>query len=151
MAKNLIIVESPAKARTISKFVGKDYKVAASMGHIRDLPEREMGFDTANFEPTYVVPQDKRKVIQELKKSIEKDTTVYLATDEDREDESISWHLISALKLDKHPVKRIVFHEITKSAILHALENPRHVDQHLVDAQQARRILGRVCCALARC
>ena len=143
MAKNLIIVESPAKARTISKFVGKDYAVAASMGHVRDLPARELGFDTTSFDPEYVVPQDKRKVIQNLKKSIEKDTTIYLATDEDREGESISWHLISALGLKKQPIKRIVFHEITKQAILNALANPRDVDQHLVDAQQARRIVDR--------
>jgi DNA topoisomerase-1 len=143
MAKNLIIVESPAKARTISKFVGKDYQVEASMGHVRDLPSRELGFDTENFDPRYEVSQDKRKVIQNLKKSLDKDTTVYLATDEDREGESISWHLIHALGLKKQPIKRIVFHEITKSAILHALENPRELDQHLVDAQQARRILDR--------
>ncbi len=143
MAKNLIIVESPAKARTISRFVGKDYKVAASMGHVRDLPARELGFDVESFDPKYVVSQDKRSVIQALKKDIEKDTTVYLATDEDREGESISWHLISALKLKSQPIKRIVFHEITQSAILHALENPRELDQNLVDAQQARRILDR--------
>ncbi len=143
MAKNLIIVESPAKARTISRFVGKDYKVAASMGHVRDLPARELGFDVESFDPKYVVSQDKRSVIQALKKDIEKDTTVYLATDEDREGESISWHLISALKLKNQSIKRIVFHEITRSAILHALENPRELDQNLVDAQQARRILDR--------
>ena len=143
MAKNLIIVESPAKARTISRFVGKDYKVAASMGHVRDLPARELGFDVESFDPKYVVSQDKRSVIQALKKDIEKDTTVYLATDEDREGESISWHLISALKLKSQSIKRIVFHEITRSAILHALENPRELDQNLVDAQQARRILDR--------
>jgi DNA topoisomerase I len=143
MAKNLIIVESPAKARTISKFVGKDYQVEASMGHVRDLPSRELGFDTENFDPSYEVSTDKKKVIANLKKSVGKDTTVYLATDEDREGESISWHLIQALGLKKQPIKRIVFHEITKSAILHALENPRELDQHLVDAQQARRILDR--------
>ena len=143
MAKNLIIVESPAKARTISRFVGKDYKVAASMGHVRDLPARELGFDVESFDPKYVVSQDKRSVIQELKKDIKQDTTVYLATDEDREGESISWHLISALGLKNQPIKRIVFHEITQSAILHALENPRELDQNLVDAQQARRILDR--------
>ena len=143
MAKNLIIVESPAKARTISRFVGKDYKVAASMGHVRDLPARELGFDVESFDPKYVVSQDKRSVIQALKKDIKKDTTVYLATDEDREGESISWHLISALRLKNQPIKRIVFHEITRSAILHALENPRELDQNLVDAQQARRILDR--------
>lgn len=143
MAKNLIIVESPAKARTISRFVGKDYKVAASMGHVRDLPARELGFDVESFDPKYVVSQDKRGVIQALKKDIGKDTTVYLATDEDREGESISWHLISALGLKTQPIKRIVFHEITRAAILHALENPRELDQNLVNAQQARRILDR--------
>lgn len=143
MAKNLIIVESPAKARTISRFVGKDYKVAASMGHVRDLPARELGFDVESFDPKYVVSQDKRSVIQALKKDIKKDTTVYLATDEDREGESISWHLIFALGLKNQSIKRIVFHEITRSAILHALENPRELDQNLVDAQQARRILDR--------
>lgn len=143
MAKNLIIVESPAKARTISRFVGKDYKVAASMGHVRDLPARDLGFDAESFDPQYEVSQDKRKVIQALKKEIGRDTTVYLATDEDREGESISWHLIAALGLKNQPIKRIVFHEITRAAILHALANPRALDQNLVDAQQARRILDR--------
>ena len=143
MAKNLIIVESPAKARTISRFVGKDYKVAASMGHVRDLPARDLGFDAESFDPQYEVSQDKRKVIQALKREIGSDTTVYLATDEDREGESISWHLIAALGLKNQPIKRIVFHEITRSAILHALANPRALDQNLVDAQQARRILDR--------
>ena len=113
------------------------------MGHVRDLPARELGFDVESFDPKYVVSQDKRSVIQALKKDIKKDTTVYLATDEDREGESISWHLISALRLKNQPIKRIVFHEITRSAILHALENPRELDQNLVDAQQARRILDR--------
>lgn len=144
MAKNLIIVESPAKARTIGNFVGKDFKVVASMGHIRDLPSKELGFDPEkDFEPNYEVPTDKKKVIRELRKEIDKDTTVYLATDEDREGESISWHLISALKLKTQPIHRIVFHEITKRAIEEALANPREVDQSLVDAQQARRILDR--------
>ncbi len=144
MAKNLIIVESPAKARTIGNFVGKDFKVVASMGHIRDLPSKELGFDPeADFAPNYEVPTDKKKVIRELRKDIDKDTTVYLATDEDREGESISWHLISALKLKNQTIHRIVFHEITKRAIEEALANPREVDQALVDAQQARRILDR--------
>jgi DNA topoisomerase-1 len=144
MAKNLIIVESPAKARTITNFVGKEYKVVASMGHIRDLPARELGFDPdQDFIPNYEVPDEKRKVIRELKKEINKDTTVYLATDEDREGESISWHLISALKIEKNPIRRIVFHEITKRAIEEALANPRDVDQSLVDAQQARRLIDR--------
>jgi DNA topoisomerase-1 len=144
MAKNLIIVESPAKARTITNFVGKDFKVVASMGHIRDLPSRELGFDPdEDFTPNYEVPTEKKKVIRELKKEINKDTTVYLATDEDREGESISWHLISALNLKNQTIHRIVFHEITKRAIEEALQNPREVDQALVDAQQARRILDR--------
>ena len=142
--KNLVIVESPAKARTISKFLGSDYKVLASMGHVRDLPKSKLGFDPENnFEPQYMVSRDKTKVIAELKKNITKDTTIYLAADEDREGEAIAWHLIPALKITKNPIKRIVFHEITKHAILEALDNPRDVDQHLVDAQQARRILDR--------
>ncbi|MCD4758516.1 MAG: type I DNA topoisomerase [Arcobacteraceae bacterium] len=142
--KNLVIVESPAKARTISKFLGSDYKVMASMGHVRDLPKSKLGFDPDNnFEPQYMISRDKTKVIADLKKQITKDTVIYLAADEDREGEAIAWHLIPALKIQKNPIKRIVFHEITKTAILEALENPRDVDQHLVDAQQARRILDR--------
>ena len=142
--KNLVIVESPAKARTISKFLGSDYKVLASMGHVRDLPKSKLGFDPDNnFEPQYMISRDKTKVIAELKKNINKDTVIYLAADEDREGEAIAWHLIPALKIQKNPIKRIVFHEITKTAIMKALENPREVDQHLVDAQQARRILDR--------
>jgi DNA topoisomerase-1 len=142
--KNLVIVESPAKARTISKFLGSDYKVMASMGHVRDLPKSKLGFDPENnFEPQYMISRDKTKVIADLKKQITKDTVIYLAADEDREGEAIAWHLIPALKIQKNPIKRIVFHEITKKAILEALENPRDVDQHLVDAQQARRILDR--------
>ncbi|MGA1933301.1 type I DNA topoisomerase [Arcobacter sp. YIC-464] len=142
--KNLVIVESPAKAKTISKFLGKDFKVMASMGHVRDLPKSKLGFDPEdNFKPKYLVSADKKKVISDLKKEINKDTTIYLAADEDREGEAIAWHLIPALKIEKNPIKRIVFHEITKDAILKALENPRDVDQNLVDAQQARRILDR--------
>ena len=142
--QNLVIVESPAKARTISKFLGSEYKVMASMGHVRDLPKSKLGFDPDNnFEPQYLVSRDKTKIIAELKKNIKKDTTIYLAADEDREGEAIAWHLIPALKIQKNPIKRIVFHEITKKAILEALETPREVDQHLVDAQQARRILDR--------
>jgi DNA topoisomerase I len=142
--KNLVIVESPAKARTISKFLGSDYTVMASMGHVRDLPKSTLGFDPENnFKPKYQVSKDKSKVIKDLKAQISKDTTIYLAADEDREGEAIAWHLIPALKIEKHPLKRIVFHEITKDAILNALENPREVDQNLVDAQQARRILDR--------
>ena len=142
--KNLVIVESPAKARTIEKFLGKDYTVMASMGHVRDLPKSSLGFDPEdNFKPKYQVSKDKSKVITDLKKHIKKDTVIYLAADEDREGEAIAWHLIPALKIEKNPLKRIVFHEITKDAILKAIENPRDVDQHLVDAQQARRILDR--------
>ncbi|MGJ0355557.1 type I DNA topoisomerase [Aliarcobacter cryaerophilus] len=142
--KNLVIVESPAKAKTISKFLGSDYVVMASMGHVRDLPKSTLGFDPDdNFKPNYQVSADKKKVIVDLKKQISKDTTIYLAADEDREGEAIAWHLIPALKIEKNPIKRIVFHEITKDAILKALQNPRDVDQNLVDAQQARRILDR--------
>jgi DNA topoisomerase-1 len=142
--KNLVIVESPAKAKTISKFLGSDYKVMASMGHVRDLPKSKLGFDPAdNFKPQYLISTDKRKVIADLKKEITKDTIIYLAADEDREGEAIAWHLIPALKVEKNPLKRIVFHEITKGAILEALANPREVNQNLVDAQQARRILDR--------
>ena len=142
--KNLVIVESPAKAKTISKFLGSDYVVMASMGHVRDLPKSSLGFDPDdNFKPNYQVSTDKKKVIADLKKQITKDTTIYLAADEDREGEAIAWHLIPALKIEKNPIKRIVFHEITKDAIIKALENPRDVDQNLVDAQQARRILDR--------
>ncbi len=142
--KNLVIVESPAKAKTISKFLDNSYVVMASMGHVRDLPKSKLGFDpNDNFKPQYLISTDKRKVIADLKKQITKDTVIYLAADEDREGEAIAWHLIPALKIEKNPIKRIVFHEITKDAILKAIENPRTVDQNLVDAQQARRILDR--------
>ncbi|CAM3591573.1 type I DNA topoisomerase [Arcobacter aquimarinus] len=144
LVKNLVIVESPAKAKTISKFLGSDFTVMASMGHVRDLPKSSLGFDPDdNFKPKYMVTADKKKVISDLKKHISKDTTIYLAADEDREGEAIAWHLIPALKIENNPIKRIVFHEITKDAILEALAHPRDVDQHLVDAQQARRILDR--------
>lgn len=145
-AKNLIIVESPAKAKTISKFVGKDFTVRASMGHVRDLPKSKLGVAVEEkFEPTYIIPVDKKKIIKELNSHIDDKTTIWIATDEDREGEAIGWHLLRALKIseDDH-VKRIVFHEITKPAILHALETPRKIDHHLVDAQQARRILDRL-------
>lgn len=146
VAKNLIIVESPAKAKTISKFVGKDFVVRASMGHVRDLPKSKLGVAVEEkFEPTYIVPVDKKKIIKELGSHIGDKTIVWIATDEDREGEAIGWHLLQALKLseDDH-IKRIVFHEITKSAILHAIETPRKIDHHLVDAQQARRVLDRL-------
>jgi len=141
--KSLVIVESPTKGRTIEKFLGKDYKVLASFGHVRDLPKRELGVDVENdFEPKYVIPPKAKKVVSELKKEMTKADNVILATDEDREGESIAWHLQESLKL-KNP-QRIVFHEITKTAIDQALKSPRHIDMNLVDAQQARRILDRI-------
>src|SRR3989339_999369 len=143
MSKNLVIVESPAKAKTISRFLGKDYKVLASVGHVRDLPKSELGVDVENnFTPKYVIPLKARKTISELKKEAKKIKSTILATDEDREGEAIAWHLAQILELDNP--KRIVFHEITKSAIAHAIENPRTIDLNLVNAQQARRILDRI-------
>ncbi|HSX32004.1 MAG TPA: type I DNA topoisomerase [Candidatus Saccharimonadales bacterium] len=144
MSKNLVIVESPAKAKTIEKYLGKDFTVKSSFGHIRDLPKKGLNIDVQNnFEPTYAISPDKTKVVNELKKAA-KDHDVWLASDEDREGEAIAWHLTQALKLDPKKTKRIVFHEITKSAIEHAIENPRLVDLKLVDAQQARRVLDRL-------
>lgn len=144
MAKNLVIVESPAKAKTIEQYLGSDYKVKSSFGHIRDLPKKGLNIDIAkNFEPTYEISEDKTKVVNELKKAA-KGHTVWLASDEDREGEAIAWHLTYALKLDPKTTKRIVFHEITKPAIENAIKNPRTVDQKLVDAQQARRVLDRL-------
>ncbi len=144
MAKNLVIVESPAKAKTIEKFLGKDYSVKSSFGHIRDLPKKGLNIDIENgFKPTYAIPSEKSKVIKELKAAA-KGATVWLASDEDREGEAIAWHLCEALGLDPKQTKRIVFHEITKTAIDHAVANPRTVDMQLVDAQQARRILDRL-------
>jgi DNA topoisomerase-1 len=145
MSKNLIIVESPTKAKTLTKFLGKDYKITSSMGHIRDLPKSKIGVDIENnFEPTYVIPPTKKKIISELKKLASKSDTIYFASDEDREGEAISWHLLTALDVPKEKTKRIAFHEITKDAILEALKNPREIDQNMVDAQQARRILDRL-------
>jgi len=147
MAENLVIVESPAKAKTISKILGKNYVVRASMGHVRDLPKSKMGIDVKHdFEATYMVPMEKKKVIKELKGLMKKDTKLWLATDEDREGEAISWHLLQALEINpkKTEVKRIVFHEITEGAIKAAIKNPRDLDQDLVDAQQARRVLDRL-------
>ena len=144
MTKNLVIVESPAKAKTIEKYLGKDYIVKSSFGHIRDLPKKGLSIDKANdFNPTYEVSPEKKKVVTELKK-LAKGAEVWLATDEDREGEAIAWHLAMALGLDTAKTKRIVFHEITKPAILAAIANPRTVDLHLVDAQQARRVLDRL-------
>jgi len=145
MAKTLVIVESPTKAKTISRFLNGEYKVEASFGHIRDLPTSKMGVDTEHdFEPTYVIPPKAKKKVAELKKLAADAPEVILATDEDREGEAIAWHLLSALKLKESDTKRIAFHEITKTAINEALKNPRKLDLHLVDAQQARRILDRL-------
>lgn len=145
MSKNLVIVESPAKAKTIEGFLGKDYTVKSSFGHIRDLPGKNISIDIENnFEPEYVISDDKKKVVAELKKLSKQAETVWLATDEDREGEAISWHLMEALGLKESDTKRIVFHEITKSAISKAIENPRRLDKNLVDAQQARRVLDRL-------
>lgn len=144
MSKNLVIVESPAKAKTIQKYLGKDYEVKSSFGHIRDLPKKGMGIDLSNFTPEYEVSADKKKLVTELKAAVKKSEMVWLASDEDREGEAIAWHLAEELKLKPENRKRIVFHEITKNAILKAIENPRDIDQNLVNAQQARRVLDRI-------
>src|SRR5512133_829544 len=145
MINNLVIVESPAKAKTIEKFLGKDFTVKSSMGHIRDLSKEDLGIDiNNNFKPRYIVPEDKKKTVSDLRDSAKKAATVWLASDEDREGEAIAWHLSEELKLDRAKTRRIVFHEITKEAILHAVENHRQIDQNLVNAQQARRILDRI-------
>ena len=145
MAKNLVIVESPAKAKTIEKFLGPDFTVASSYGHIADLPSKEIGVDVLNgFKPTYEVSADKKALVSKLKVLAKNADMVWLASDEDREGEAISWHLSEELKLDKKKTKRIVFHEITKTAILKAIENPREIDYNLVNAQQARRVLDRL-------
>ena len=144
MAKNLVIVESPAKAKTIQKYLGKDFEVKSSFGHIRDLPKKGMGINLENFTPDYEISADKKKVVAELKAASKKAETVWLASDEDREGEAIAWHLAQELKLKSENTKRIVFHEITKKAILKAVENPREIDQNLVNAQQARRVLDRI-------
>ncbi len=145
MLKNLVIVESPAKAKTIEKFLGKDFKVMSSYGHIRDLRKKDISIDLDNdFTPVYEIPSDKKDLVKELKKAASQAETVWLASDEDREGEAISWHLFEVLGLKKENTKRIVFHEITKDAILHAIENPRDIDINLVDAQQARRVLDRL-------
>ena len=145
MAKNLVIVESPAKAKTIEKFLGSDFQVESSYGHIADLPSKEIGVDVENkFKPKYEVSPDKKALVKKLKDLSKKADTVWLASDEDREGEAISWHLAEELNLDKKKTKRIVFHEITKSAILKAIDNPREIDYNLVNAQQARRVLDRL-------
>ncbi len=145
MSKNLVIVESPAKAKTIEKFLGKDYRVMSSFGHIRDLKKKELGIDLGgSFKPFYEVPTDKKKLVSELKKAAAESEIIWLASDEDREGEAISWHLYEELKLKNKETKRIVFHEITKNAILHAIDTPRDIDINLVNAQQARRVLDRI-------
>ena len=145
MAKNLVIVESPAKAKTIEKFLGKDYEVLSSYGHIRDLKKKDFSVDIAHrYKPIYEIPVDKKKLVETLKEKAAKAEMVWLASDEDREGEAIAWHLFEVLKLQPERTKRIVFHEITKDAILHAIANPRDIDMNLVDAQQARRVLDRI-------
>lgn len=144
MQKNLVIVESPAKAKTIEKFLGSDFKVMSSYGHIRDLKKKNFGVDLETFDPQYEIPADKKHVVSELRAQAKKVEAVWLASDEDREGEAISWHLAEVLGLDPKETRRIVFHEITKPAILAAIENPRHIDLNLVDAQQARRVLDRL-------
>jgi len=144
MQENLVIVESPAKAKTIEKFLGKDFKVMSSYGHIRDLKKKEISIDLKNLEPEYEIPEEKRRIVSELKSNAKKAKKVWLASDEDREGEAISWHLCEVLGLDEKNTNRIVFHEITKNAILEAIEHPRHLDMNLANAQQARRMLDRL-------
>ena len=144
MQDNLVIVESPAKAKTIEKFLGKDFKVMSSYGHIRDLKKKELSIDESTLEPDYEIPEEKKKIVAELKKNAKAATKIWLASDEDREGEAISWHLCEVLGLDEERTSRIVFHEITKPAILEAIQTPRHLDMNLVNAQQARRVLDRL-------
>src|SRR5688572_20460304 len=145
MPKNLLIVESPAKAKTIEKILGKDFQVKSCFGHIRDLEKAGMGIDLEKkYKPRYIIPEEKEKVVNDLKRLAKKADEVWLATDEDREGEAISWHLCEVLGLDPKTTKRIVFHEITKPAIKNAVENPRTIDMNLVNAQQARRVLDRI-------
>ena len=144
MQENLVIVESPAKAKTIEKFLGSDYKVMSSYGHIRDLKKKELSIDKNTLQPDYVIPKDKEELVKKLKESAKKAKKVWLASDEDREGEAISWHLCEVLGLDEASTNRIVFHEITKPAILAAIQHPRHLDMNLVNAQQARRVLDRI-------
>lgn len=144
MQKNLVIVESPAKAKTIEKFLGNDYKVLSSYGHIRDLKKKEFSINTDSFQPDYEIPEEKKTLVKNLKKEAKDSETVWLASDEDREGEAISWHLYEVLGLNPDHTKRIVFHEITKSAILNAIKTPRNIDTNLVNAQQARRVLDRI-------
>ncbi|MCJ7744105.1 MAG: DNA topoisomerase, partial [Dehalococcoidales bacterium] len=145
MKKNLVIVESPAKARTLARILGNSYSLKASMGHIRDLPKSQLGVDIENgFTPHYVVPKEKSKVVRELKEAAKGASTVYLATDPDREGEAISWHLAEVTKSNRKAFRRVVFHEITEEAIKQAFKHPRAIDMQLVNAQQARRVLDRL-------
>ena len=145
MADNLVIVESPAKAKTIQKYLGDDFTVKSSFGHIRDLQDNKLSVDVEKgFAPEYVIPADKRRVVADLKRAADSVSTVWLASDEDREGEAISWHLFETLGLKEDKTKRIVFHEITKDAILNAVRTPRSIDMNLVNAQQARRVLDRL-------
>ena len=145
MAKNLVIVESPAKAKTIEGYLGKDYIVKSSFGHVRDLAKKGLAIDIdAKFAPNYEVSPDKKQLVAELKKLAKEADTVWLATDEDREGEAISWHLYETLGLEKKDTKRITFNEITKVAVTRAIERPRSINRELVDAQQARRVLDRI-------
>ncbi|MBM4448724.1 MAG: DNA topoisomerase I, partial [Chloroflexi bacterium] len=145
MAKSLVIVESPAKARTLLKILGSKYNLKASLGHVRDLPKSELGVDIENgFAPRYVVPKAKNKIVNELKRAVQSASSVYLATDPDREGEAIAWHLVEVTGADRKPYHRVVFHEITSPAVKQAFEHPRTIDMQLVNAQQARRVLDRL-------
>src|SRR4030042_2012437 len=145
MTENLVIVESPAKAKTIEKYLGKDFRVVSSFGHIRDLAKKNLGIDIKNnFSPEYEIPKEKAKVVAELRKAAAESKNVWIASDEYREGEAIAWHLVSVLKLNLPTTKRIVFHEITQDALAKAILNPRQVDMNLVNSQQARRILDRI-------
>src|SRR5213082_2468511 len=144
MAKNLVIVESPAKAKTINKFIGSDYIVKASVGHVRDLPKSELGVDEETFEPTYQVLEGKQKVVSELRAAAKKADTIFIASDPDREGEAIGWHVMSLLGKDASKVRRVLFHEITKNAVRKAIDNPTDIDMNKVNAQQARRVLDRL-------
>ncbi len=145
MAKNLVIVESPAKAKTIKKFLGSNYKIEASMGHVRDLPKSQLGVDVDNdFEPKYITIRGKGELLAKLRKEVKKANKIYLATDPDREGEAISWHLLHSLRLEDKKTYRITFNEITKTAVKDSIKNAREIDMNLVDAQQARRLLDRV-------
>src|SRR3989338_10482523 len=145
MSKNLVIVESPAKARTLSRILGSGYNLKASMGHVRDLPKSKLAVDVENdFEPSYVVPKAKSSLAKELREAAKDASTIYLATDPDREGEAISWHLLEEMKVGKTPTRRVVFHEISEEAIKNAFAHPRTIDMQLVNAQQARRVLDRL-------